>query len=63
MEEPYKEMYIRLYKNMAFMQHVLRGLASGIDDALTETKNMQLAHLDEQMDGQSEIEEHLKDML
>ena len=63
MDEPYKEMYIQLYKNIAFIQHTLRVLTGGIDDILIETKNLQLAHLEEQMLGQSQLEDHLKDTL
>ena len=59
MEETHNEMYKQLYRDMAFVQRVLKKLEVGIDDALINAKNL---YFDQQMDGTCEIEERFKRM-
>jgi len=63
MEDAYKEMFMELYKNMAFMQRVLKRLDSTIDDILLDTTGMHVANLKEQMAGETEVERRLKRLL
>ena len=63
MEEAYKEMFMELYKNMAFMQRVFKRLDATIDDILLGTTDIHTTHLKEQMEGETEVERRLKRLL
>jgi len=45
---------------MAFAQEILKKLDAGIDDALDDTANRLLDHLNEQATGKCQIEAHFK---
>jgi len=45
MQEPYKEMYLSLYKHMETLQKTLETLSSQTDEALGKTSDMYLAYL------------------
>jgi len=45
MQEPFKEMYLDLYKHMETLQKTLDTLASQTDEALGKTSDMYLAYL------------------
>ena len=60
MEEPYKEMYMQLYRNMEFMHKVLEKLGNGVEHALDETVETYLAHFQEEAEGKSMLEKRFK---
>ena len=45
MQEPFKEMYLDLYKHLETLQKTLDTLASQTDEALGKTSDMYLAYL------------------
>jgi len=59
MEESHKEMYKQMYRNMAFVQRVLKKLEVGIDDTLIDAKNL---YFDQQMEGTCDMEARFKRM-
>ena len=63
MEEPYKEMYIHLRKNMDMLERVCKRLSVKINDTLIESTDMYRAHLDEQMLDKEEFKKQFAELI
>jgi len=62
MEEPYKEMYLYLYKKVQVLEHAFSVLKGRSTDYLVENTNIYLAYLDEQTQDPEEREQLFKDL-
>ena len=62
MEEPFREMYICLYKDLEALQRLFYKLASEADENLLKTSDMYLAHLQQHTDSQEDLEAKFADL-
>ena len=45
--DPYKEMYIHLYRRLEILQHICNFVRNKIDDTLSQSSSLYLEHLDQ----------------
>ena len=63
MQEPYKEMYIHLYKTLEALEKASERLAKKIDYCLGQTTDMYVTHLtDLAREDREEIEQQFADL-
>jgi len=55
MQEPYKEMYLHLYKHMVILESMFEKLTMIIGDSLTDSTDILLTDLDEQAKNKVDI--------
>ena len=63
MEEPYKEMYIHLYKNVKVLEDVLQTLSAKMGHTLNECMELYLVHFENQMQDKDDIQKQFENLL
>jgi len=58
MQEPYKEMYIHLYKHMVILEDIFQKLTMIAGNSLTDSTDMLLTDLNEQAKDKTDITKH-----
>jgi len=62
MQEPFKEMYLSLYKYTVTLQQTLHMLATETDEALSKTSNMYLAYLEQYAKSDEFVDKHFAEL-
>jgi len=62
MQEPYKEMYIHLYKHMVILEDIFQKLTMILGNSLTDSTDMLLTDLNEQAKNRDDIEKLFADI-
>jgi len=62
MENPYREMFIYLYKHMLVLEDLLQKLSTKIGNSLDESINIPWAGFDAQVNDRADIEKQFADL-
>ena len=62
MQEPYKEMYMHLYTHMVILENIFQKLTMIIGNSMTDSTDILLADLNEQVNDRADIEKHFADL-
>jgi len=62
MQEPYKDMYIHLYKHMEILESIFEKLTMIIGNSLTDSTDMLLTDLNEQAKNKTDINKLFADL-
>ena len=63
MQEPYKEMYMHLRRNLDMLERVFKRLSVRVSDALIENNDIYLTYLNEQMVDKEEFKQQFAELV